>query len=520
VGTLSGPAMNDREFTDMTHGLTRDSSVALGGAADSPSLPYQRMERLLDPGSLQLLRTRVKSRGLGERAHEGDGVLTGIGTVDGRPVGCYAQDARVAGGSLGEAQAEAIVRLLGIARDAGMPVVSFLESSGARVQEAVAALAGYARIFHEMVALSRFVPQISIVTGVCAGGSAYAPALSDFVIMTESAAMFLTGPRIVQAACGEDITVAELGGSRIHSANGVCQLVAADDIEAAAQACRLLSYLPQNARERTAPAVPWEQPACDPGALLPSRPSAAYDVREVIGALADRGDFLETDARWARNFVTGFARIGGHAVGVLANQPKFIGGVIDTHASEKAARFVELCDAYALALVVLVDTPGFMPGMRQEGRGIIHSGAGMVRAFAAARVPRFTVIMRKAYGGAYIAMNSMHLGATITYAWPDAEIGIMDARSAVTLIHRMTLTTASDPDEQLRSLASEYHREHCGALVAAHGGFVDEVIAPAQTRARLRSALATFDPRRAPPKAIALAALDELGDAREAVGVR
>ncbi len=499
------------------------------------------MECLLDPGSLQLLRTRVRSQRLGLDAYDGDGVLTGIGTVEGRPVACYAQDARVAAGSLGVSQADAIVRLLGMAREARMPVVSFLASSGARIQEAVAALAGYARVFNEIVALSRVVPQISIVTGVCAGGGAYAPALTDFVIMTQSAAMFLTGPRIVRDACGEDVTVAELGGARVHRANGVCQLVAADDDDAAAQARWLLSHLTPGRVERAARAGgsaedfarladaaerparidpagrptrvdPSEHPTCvdpaerhahkapiagrgvarDPGSVLPSRPSAVYDVREVIRALADREDFLETDASWARNIVTGFARIGGHAIAVVANQPRFMGGVIDTHASEKAARFVDLCAAFGLPLVVLVNTPGFMPGTRQEGEGIIRHGAGIVRAFAAARVPRFTVILRKAYGGAYIAMNSIHLGASLVYAWPDAEIGVMDARSAVSLIHRATLAQASDPEELLRTLASDYRREHCAALVAAHGGFVDEVIAPAQTRACLCSALATF----------------------------
>lgn len=448
------------------------------------------MECLFDEGSLQLLRTRVRSRALGDGAHEGDGVVVGIGTVEGRPVACYSQEAGIAGGALGEAQAGAIVRLLGIARDAGMPVVSFLESSGARIQEGVAALAGYACIFREIVASSRVAPQISIVTGACAGGSAYAPALTDFTIMTEAAAMFLTGPRIIRDTCGEEVTIAALGGPRVHRANGVCQIVVADDTEAAAQARRLLSYLPRKAPQEAAENPSEAEPISDPGALLPSRPSAVYDVRGVVGALVDDGDFLEIDARWARNLVTGFARIGGCAIGVVANQPKFSGGVIDAHASDKAACFVELCDAYALPLVVLVDTPGFMPGQRQESDGIIRRGAAIVRAFASARVPRFTVVMRKAYGGAYVAMNSVHLGATLAYAWPDAEIGVMDPHSASRLIHSGALAGAGDPEELLRSLAARYRQDHCAVLGAAHQGFVDEVIAPAQTRARLRSALA------------------------------
>jgi acetyl-CoA carboxylase carboxyltransferase component len=455
------------------------------------------MELLFDPGSLQPLRTRVKSRAFGASAHEGDGVAVGIGTVEGSPVACYAQDRRDAGGSLGEAQAAAIVRLLGIAGEAGMPVVSFLESSGARVQEGVAALAGYAEMFREIVALSGVVPQVSIVTGLCAGGSAYASVLTDFLVMTEPAAMFLTGPRIVREVCGEEISVTELGGARIHRANGVCQLVAADEEEAVRRARELLSFL---SRRRGAAASEEDadpEPPPDPGALLPSRPSASYDVRGIVRALADAGDVLEIDARWARNLVTAFARIGGHAVGVVASQPKFAGGAIDASASDKAAAFVELCDTHGLPLVVLVDTPGFMPGGRQESEAIIRRGAAIVRAFARARVPRFTVILRKAYGGAYIAMNSLQLGATLAFAWPEAEIGVMDPRSAVGLVDRAALEAADDAAGLHRSLAGRYRREHCTALAAAHLGFVDEVIPPAQTRARLRAALAAFAPDRA-----------------------
>lgn len=478
---------------DMKATVSLSAPIGSGEPVGSGSLAMSRMERLFDRDSLQLLRTRVQSRALGDGAHEGDGVLIGIGTVDGRPVACYSQDARVAGGSLGEAQATAIVRLLGIARDAGMPVVSFLESSGARIQEGVAALAGYACLFNEIVALSGVVPQISIVSGSCAGGSAYAPALTDFVIMTKAAAMFLTGPRIVGEVCGEEISIDQLGGAHVHSANGVCQLVVKDDLEAAERARQLLSFLSEQRGGDGGEDV--EVPAAsDPGALLPSRPSEIYDVREIIVALIDGESFLELDARWARNLVTGFARIGGQPVGVVANQPKFIGGVVDTHASDKAASFVELCNAHSLPLVVLVDTPGFMPGTRQECDGIIRRGAAIVRAFASARVPRFTVILRKAYGGAYIAMNSVHLGATLAFAWPDAEIGVMDPHSAVRLVHRSALAGSQQPAELLRSLAGDYRSRHCTAASAAQRGFVDEVIAPAQTHARLRSALAAFAP--------------------------
>lgn len=470
------------------------SSIEPVESTDSRSYVRERMECLLDDGSLQLLRTRVKSQAFGDDAHEGDSVLIGIGTVEGSPVACYSQDARVAGGSFGEAQASAIVRLLSIARDAGMPVVSFLESSGARIQEGVAALAGYARVFNEIVALSGVVPQISIVSGACAGGSAYAPALTDFTIMTEAAAMFLTGPRIVRDTCGEEVSIAELGGARVQRANGVCQLVVADDMEAAAQARRLLSYLPRKAERGIAETAVDSRAAPGPDTLLPSRPSATYDVRDIVLAIVDRQDFLEIDAGWARNMVTGFARLDGHAVGIVANQPKFIGGVIDGPASEKAAGFVDLCSAYGVPLIVLVDTPGFMPGTRQEREGIIRRGAGIVRAFASARVPRFTVILRKAYGGAFIAMNSIQLGATLVYAWPGAEIGVMDPHSAVSLIHRAALADSSDPDRLLGSMATEYRHRHCAVPSAAQQGFVDEVIEPGQTRSRLRSALRAFLP--------------------------
>jgi acetyl-CoA carboxylase carboxyltransferase component len=470
---------------------SRLATLTVAGETDAtPSAALARMQRFVDPGSLHLLRTRVRSRALGERAHDGDGVLTGLGAVGGRPVACYAQDARVSGGSLGEAQADAIVRLLGIAKAGRLPVVSFLESAGARVHEGVASLAGYARIFHQIVALSGTVPQISIVCGVCAGGAAYAPALTDITVMTESAAMFLTGPRIVRDVCGEDVTIAELGGARVHRGTGVCQLVARDADEASAQARCLLGFL--RPAEGAGAAVADDDERPDPGAVLPARSSSVYDVREVVRAVADDGEFVELDARWARNMVTGFARLGKRSVGIVANQPRHIGGVLDSAASDKAARFVTMCDTFRVPLVVLVDTPGYMPGTRQEGEGIIRRGAAVVHAFSAARVPRVTVVLRKAFGGAYIAMNSAELGASLVYAWPDAEIGVMDPRSAVGLVRRREIDAAADPEALLAALEAEYRQEHCAAVAAARGGFVDEVIEPTQTRSRLIAALAAL----------------------------
>lgn len=453
-----------------------------------------KLEALCDAGSLQLIGSAVRSERVSSPSAS---VFAGIGAVDGRPVACYAQDRAVAGGALGEAQAETIVRTLRLAGEAGMPVVGFIESAGARLQEAVGGLAGYARVLRQIVDLSGEVPQISVVTGVCAGGGAYSAALTDFIVMTSDAAMFLTGPAVVRDACGEEVTIGELGGARVHHRNGVCQLVASGEEKAIACARDLLSFLPQCRHEPPPARSGRDGPDQDPHELLPARRNGYYDVRGVIRALADDAHLLEVGERWGRNIVTGLVRIGGRPAGVVANQPKHIGGVIDAIASEKAAGFVERCNAFGLPLVVLVDTPGFMPGKRQEHDGVIRRGAQLVRAFASATVPRFTVVLRKAYGGAFIAMNARQLGATLTYAWPDAEIGIMDARSAVKLINRRELAASPCPEALVDQLASRYRSERCDARVAARGGFIDEVIEPRETRQRLCMALATFAPRAA-----------------------
>jgi acetyl-CoA carboxylase carboxyltransferase component len=467
----------------------------MNGAASSvaPPVPLaarERLELLCDPGSLRVIGSAVTSRRMGPRAQPGDGVVAGTGLVAGRPVACYAQDETFAGGSLGEAQADTIVRVLRLAGDAGMPVVALVASAGARIQEGTAALAGYARVFAATVALSHRVPQISVLTGFCAGGGAYAPALTDFVVMTEGSAMFLTGPGVVREACGEEVTPAELGGGGVHERNGVCHLVAPTETAAIGLAGRLLSYLPQSSSGQPPARAALEPELGDPGAHVPERPASVYDVRHVIRAVVDAGELLEVAPRWGRNMVTGFASIGSRAVGVVANQPRHIGGVIDVDACDKAARFVRTCDAYGLPLVVLVDTPGFMPGTKQEASGIISRGAGLVNAFAGASVPRFTVVLRKAYGGAYIAMNAKDLGATLAFAWPGAQIGIMDARQAVRIVHRRELAASDEPEALLDALARDYAQANCGAPAAAAGGFVDEVIHPADTRDRLLSALA------------------------------
>ena len=449
----------------------------------------ERLELLCDPGSLEAIRSGATSRRLGAGAAPGDGVIAGIGRVAGRPVACYAQDVSYLGGSLGEAHAGTIERLLSLAGKARIPVVGFIESGGARIQEGTAALCGYGRVFRHNALLSGVVPQISIIGGLAAGGGCYSPALTDFIAMTEDATMFLTGPAVVGEVTGEEIGMRELGGPRVHERNGVCDFVVADDAAAAALARNLLDYLPQHSGVAP-PRVLGAPPAAgDPGVAVPSSPRRVYDVRAVCDGIVDAGSLLEVAPRWARSIFTAFARLDGRPVGVIANQPRYLGGILDAESAQKGARFVERCDAFGLPLIVLVDTPGFMPGQDQENAGVIRFGATLVRAFARATVPRLTVVLRKAYGGAFIAMNSRDLGADLVFAWPGAEIGVMSADSATTIVRRRELAAASDPIALRRALAEAYAEEHLGAEVAAADGFVDEVIEPIQTRSRLLGAL-------------------------------
>jgi methylmalonyl-CoA decarboxylase subunit alpha len=452
--------------------------------------PLERLEALCDPGSLELLRTRVASRSA--RSAPGDGVVAGAGSVGGRPVYCYAQDQSFAGGSLGTAQAETIVRVLDLAGRAEAPVVGFVASGGARIDEGAGALGGYGAIFRHHVALSGRVPQISVITGTSAGGGAYSPALTDFVVMTEEARLFLTGPGVVQEVMGEDVTMDELGGARVHSRNGVCDLVAPDDRAAAELVRDLLGHLPQSSASPPDPVLPQEPLGRDPGTAVPASPRRVYDVRSVIRCIGDSSSMLELSPRWARNMVTALVRLNGHPAGVVANQPHHLGGVIDSAASEKAARFIRRCDSFGLPLVVLVDTPGFLPGTKQEAMGVIRHGAGLLHAFSAARVPKVTVVLRKAYGGGFITMNSRELGADVVLAWPGAEIGVLGARQAVGIMNRRAIEGSADPAAEHARLADQYAEGHLRAEVAAGAGDVDEVIEPAETRARLIWALSAL----------------------------
>ncbi|HEY7966400.1 MAG TPA: acyl-CoA carboxylase subunit beta [Solirubrobacteraceae bacterium] len=468
-------------------------TLALVPRPNEKLTPMERLEVLCDPGSIDLLRTEVLSRHMGEKARPGDGVLGASGRVDGRVVAVFAQDASFAGGSLGEAHAETVVAVLELAERSRVPVIGFVESAGARMQEGLAALSGYAKIFHKHVALSGFVPQISVICGPSAGGGSYAPALTDFVLMTENASMFLTGPGVVAKVMGENVDMAELGGPRVHERNGVCHLVADTDVDAALLARDLLDYLPQNCEERPIrwPAV--EPPGHAPDSVVPREDRKVYDVRDVARALLDGGRMLEISPRYARNIVCAFGRLDGRSVGLVANQPRYIGGVLDVDASQKAARFVRTCNLFNIPLLVLVDTPGFLPGTKQERGGVIRQGAKLVYAFSECSVPRITVILRKAFGGAFIAMNSKELGADFVFAWPSAQLGVMGAPQAVEIIHRREIEAAEDPASARDALATSYAAEHLHPGAASAEGYVDEVIAPADTRARLATALETLD---------------------------
>ncbi|MGA2165906.1 MAG: carboxyl transferase domain-containing protein [Solirubrobacteraceae bacterium] len=434
----------------------------------APNDALKRVLELLDSASFIPVREAV-----------GDGVIAGTGRIAGRLVCVWAQDPRHRGGSLGVAGGETIARTIIRASRSGVPVIGIPDSAGARLQEGVGALAAYAAIFREQ-ALAR-VPQITLVGGACAGGAAYSPALGDFVVMGgPNARLFLTGPTVIEQVTGEQTTAEALGGARVHGANGVAQLVVGDERSWGGLLQDLLGYLP-SIFGGDLPLLPaLAPPPGDPAGCLPARTRFVYDVRDVIRAIVDADSQLELSQRWAPNMVTTFVRLDGRPVGILANQPRYRGGTIDSGASQKGAWFVGLCDRLGLPMVVLVDTPGFLPGVQQERAGVIRHGAALLRAFATAAVPRITLTLRQAFGGAHIVMNSRDLGADLTLAWPGAEIGIMGAPQAVALIDRAAITAGSDPIE-----LAERYAQRLQVDAAAAGGFIDEIVAPAQTRQRL-----------------------------------
>jgi acetyl-CoA carboxylase carboxyltransferase component len=439
-------------------------------------LAANRLRTLVDPETFEPLRTAVA-----------DGVVGGTARIGGRPVCVWAQEATHKGGSLGVAGAETIASTIRRADRAGVPVIGLTDSAGARLQDGVAALNGYGNIFRAQT-LAR-VPQVTLIVGTCAGGAAYSPALGDFVVMVgDEARMFLTGPKVVEQVTRESITADALGGPRVQSRNGLAHLCV-DETDAPVLLTELVDYLPA-AIGGPVPVVPGAAPpAGSPADPLPPTARQVYDVRHVIAKLVDGGALLELSGRWARNMVTAFARLDGRPVGVIANQPRYLGGAIDAPASEKGAWFVNLCERLRFPLVVLVDTPGFLPGGRQERAGVIRHGASLLRAFSCATVPRLTVVLRQAYGGAYIVMNSRPLGADLTLAWPGSTIGIMGARQAIAIIERRSIAAGADP----ATLEERYAQEQLLAPVAAARGHIDEIVPPEQTRARLLRALQLHD---------------------------
>jgi acetyl-CoA carboxylase carboxyltransferase component len=471
----------------------------------------ERLEKLLDAGTFQELDAFVTHRsqefGLGERITLGDGVVTGYGTINGRLVYVYAQDATVLGGSLGEAHAAKIVKVLDLALKNGAPVIGLNDSGGARIQEGILSLGGYGDIFLRNSLASGVVPQISVIMGPCAGGAVYSPALTDFVIMVdETSHMFITGPEVVKSVTHEDVTFDQLGGAQVHAGkSGVAHFTAESEDQALDMVRILLSYLPQNNLEDPPAVVSQDDPTRAEDALdsmVPAEPNAPYDVTKVIREVMDMGTFFEVHAAFAANIVVGFARLNGRVVGVVANQPNVKAGALDIDASAKAARFVRFCDAFNVPLVTFVDVPGFMPGVAQEHGGIIKEGAKLIYAYCEATVPKLTVVLRKAYGGAYIVMSSKHVRSDYNVAWPSAEFAVMGPEGAVGVIHRRALAEAADPEAMRARLLAEYREKFANPYQAASRGYVDAVIEPSRTRAVLINALQMLQNKRdsVPPK--------------------
>jgi propionyl-CoA carboxylase beta subunit len=465
----------------------------------------ERLVKLLDPGSFVELDRYVRHRevefGMREKRPWGDAVVTGYGTIFGRKVFVFSQDFTIFGGSLSEVFAEKICKVMDLAVKMGCPVIGINDSGGARIQEGVVSLAGYAEIFWRNVQASGVVPQISLVMGPCAGGAVYSPAITDFIFMVEgSSYMFITGPDVVKTVTGEEVTFEDLGGASAHaSKSGVASFTSPDEEACLEDARYLLSFLPQNNLEQppfSEPSDPVDREANELDALIPDEPTKPYDMKDVIRHVVDDGEFLEVQERWAENIVCGFARLGGHPVGIVGNQPRSLAGVLDIDASVKGGRFVRTCDAFNVPLVTFVDVPGFLPGTAQEWGGIIRHGAKLLYAYAEATVPKLTVITRKAYGGAYDVMSSKHIGADFNFAWPTAEVAVMGPEGAVNIVFRKELEENGDAEARRAELIAEYKERFANPYTAAERGYVDDVIEPRRTRPVLIDALETARTKR------------------------
>lgn len=453
----------------------------------------ERIHFLLDEGSFEEIGMLVTHRstdfGMENEKYLGDGVITGYGTVNGRLTYIFSQDFTVFGGSLSETHAEKICKIMDMAMKNGAPIIGLNDSGGARIQEGVVSLGGYADIFYRNVQASGVIPQLSAIMGPCAGGAVYSPAITDFILMVENTSyMFVTGPNVVKTVTHEEVSSEELGGASTHATkSGVTHFACANEIEAINHLKKILSYVPQNC-EDTAPFTAYEQSDEERTSLndiLPSNATQPYDIRDVIAQVTDEDSFLEVHAAYAENIVVGFARLAGRSIGIVANQPAYLAGVLDNNASVKAARFVRFCDCFNIPLLVFEDVPGFLPGTDQEWNGIITNGAKLLYAFSEATVPRITVITRKAYGGAYDVMNSKHIGADMNYAWPSAEIAVMGAKGAAEIIFKKEIGSAEDPEEKWLEKEKLYSDIFANPYRAAERGFVDEVIEPSQTREKL-----------------------------------
>lgn len=502
--------------------LALREKARLGGGQDKIDAQHakgkftarERIEMLLDEGSFEEFDMFVSHRttdfGLDKQLYLSDGVVTGYGTIDGRLVYVFSQDFTVFGGSLSEMFAQKICKVMDKAMKAGAPVIGINDSGGARIQEGVKSLGGYADIFQRNILASGLIPQISAIFGPCAGGAVYSPALTDFTIMSKGKSyMFVTGPKVVKTVTGETVTDEELGGASVHgSKSGVTHFVAEDEQEGILLLRKLISYMPQNNLEDP-PLMPCDDPIdrLDDklNEIIPDNPNKPYDVKDVIHSIVDYNEFLEVQRHYAPNIITGFARFNGQSVGIVANQPMYLAGVLDINSSRKAARFVRFCDAFNIPLVTLVDVPGFLPGTAQEYGGIILHGAKLLFAYGEATVPKVTVILRKAYGGAYDVMSSKHLRGDINYAWPSAEIAVMGPRGAIEVLNSKELKNITDPEQRAKYMAEkeeEYRNKFANPYVAAKFGYIDDVIEPRNTRFRVIRALQSLSTKKDsnPPK--------------------
>lgn len=492
---------------------TKREQAQVGGGADrikrqhdaGRSTARERLDILLDPGSFREIDAFVVHRerefGMDKQKFLGDSVVTGWGTIDGRLVYVFSQDFTVMGGSLSEVHAQKICKIMDMAVKTGAPVIGLNDSGGARIQEGVASLGGYAEIFLRNTLTSGVVPQISVIMGPCAGGAVYSPALTDFTFMVKNTSyMFITGPDVVKTVTHEDVTFEELGGASVHATkSGACHMVGESETETLLLVREMLSYIPQNNMEDPPFVANTDDPLradSELDTIVPDNPNKPYDMKDIIKRVVDDGHFYEVHQEYAANIVVGFARLGGNSVGIVANQPMVLAGVLDIKASEKAARFIRFCDSFNIPIITFVDVPGYLPGVEQEHNGIIISGAKLLYAYCEATVPKLTVTTRKSYGGAYCVMSSKHIRGDLNLAWPTAEIAVMGPDGAVNIIFRRELEKAEDPVARKAELVAEYRERFASPYVAAERGFIDDVIEPRDTRARLINALQVFQNKR------------------------